>query len=152
MAKRVETLEQKIAHLQAQLQQAKAVEREKDRKRRNRQNIIGFTTLQSCLNNGLEIHLTSPQDLQVFLEQHVKGSSNRKAWGFDEEATNRANDNHPASGKTVSGKAPSSKQSHQETAIASAQAGLHHSKKPENRSNTLAEGPSQEELKEEFGL
>lgn len=134
MTKRVENLEQKIAQLQAQLTQAKAIERVKDRKRRTRQSIIGFTTLQACLENGIEIHLKTPDDLLVFLKQHVKGTNNRKTWGFED--SDIANDNRPTP-KTQSQQKKTKKQKLSTKAAPS---------------KVLPEGPNQEDLMGEFNL
>ncbi|MEM6837882.1 MAG: hypothetical protein AAF609_13615 [Cyanobacteria bacterium P01_C01_bin.120] len=130
MASRVETLEQKIERLQAQLQQAKAIEREKERKQRTRQSIIGFTTIQTCLENGTEVHLKTPNDLEAFLRQHVKGSNNRKTWGFEAPSSGKADTDRQQQSKTKT-KKPDTTQA---------------------KKTSLSEGPGQEELTGEFNL
>lgn len=152
MGKRVETLTEKIAQLQAQLQQAKAAEREKERKLRTRQSIIGFTTIQACLAEGVEVHLKQPEDLEAFLQQHIKGTNNRKTWGFDGEAQStipEANDNRPTPPKPKSRKTSQPQQKQKTESVTT------EPRSPDStgkRGKPLKQGPSQEELKEEFEL
>ncbi|NEP17873.1 MAG: hypothetical protein F6J97_13375 [Leptolyngbya sp. SIO4C1] len=145
MTSRVQKLEQKLAQLQAQLDQAKAVERAKERKRRTRQSIIGFTTLQACLENGIEIHLKTPEDLIRFLQQNVRGTSNRKTWGFDGSLSENANDNRPTSKKQTA-KKTAPKKAKSEKPVAKKEGAKGTEKK------VLREGADQNELIKEFNL
>jgi hypothetical protein len=151
MGKRVETLTEKIAQLQAQLQQAKAAERQKERKLRTRQSIIGFTTIEACLAEGVEVHLKTPEDLDVFLRQHVKGTNNRKTWGFEtsETAAAEVNDNHPAPPKPKAQRQPLPSQDTEPLPAPTEQTTNDTTGK---RERPLKAGPSQDELKEEFEL
>lgn len=137
MTSRIENIENKIKQLQAQLQQAKAVNREKERKKRTRQSIIGFTTLQACLEQGIEIHLKSPADLVNFLKENVKGRDNRKTWGFD------VSDSEPANSQRADQSQPTSVI----TTPPSSESTPSH-----RRTFPLPEGQEQEELLAEFNL
>lgn len=86
-SKRLEKWKQQRAQLDERIQHIERLERDKARRRRNRQMIIGFGTIEAELRKGNPVILRSVEDLAAFLKGNVSRPADRKTWGFDEAAS-----------------------------------------------------------------